>query len=122
MPPLDDSVPCWPIDGPRVRPFGPCPGVTVGRCGARQLNRARPMRSIAQFRLGCNLGSSLQPKPVLKARTPPYSHEVRAAVIELWIPITVFAAFMQNLRSALQKHLKGRLSTGGASYVRFFYA
>ncbi|MEQ9608321.1 MAG: EamA family transporter [Kiloniellaceae bacterium] len=43
-------------------------------------------------------------------------------MIELWIPITVFAAFMQNLRSALQKHLKGRLSTGGASYVRFFYA
>jgi drug/metabolite transporter (DMT)-like permease len=43
-------------------------------------------------------------------------------LIELWIPITVFAAFMQNLRSALQKHLKGRLSTGGASYVRFFYA
>jgi drug/metabolite transporter (DMT)-like permease len=43
-------------------------------------------------------------------------------VLELWIPITVFAAFMQNLRSALQKHLKGRLSTGGASYVRFFYA
>lgn len=43
-------------------------------------------------------------------------------MFELWIPITVFAAFMQNLRSALQKHLKGRLSTGGASYVRFFYA
>jgi drug/metabolite transporter (DMT)-like permease len=43
-------------------------------------------------------------------------------VIELWIPVTIFAAFMQNLRSALQKHLKGRLSTGGASYVRFFYA
>ena len=43
-------------------------------------------------------------------------------MIELWIPITVFAAFMQNLRSALQKHLKGRLSTGGATYVRFFYA
>jgi len=43
-------------------------------------------------------------------------------VIELWIPIAIFAAFMQNLRSALQKHLRGRLSTGGASYVRFFYA
>ena len=43
-------------------------------------------------------------------------------MIELWIPITVFAAFMQNLRSALQKHIKGRLSTGGATYVRFFYA
>ena len=43
-------------------------------------------------------------------------------MIELWIPITIFAAFMQNLRSALQKHIKGRLSTGGASAVRFFYA
>ncbi len=43
-------------------------------------------------------------------------------MIALWIPITVFAAFMQNLRSAMQKHLKGRLSTGGASYVRFLYA
>ncbi|MDH5749515.1 MAG: EamA/RhaT family transporter, partial [Rhodospirillales bacterium] len=43
-------------------------------------------------------------------------------MIELWIPITIFAAFMQNLRSALQKRLKGRLSDGGAAYVRFFYA
>ncbi len=42
--------------------------------------------------------------------------------MELWIPITIGAAFFQNLRSALQKHLKGRLSTGGATYVRFFYA
>ncbi len=39
-----------------------------------------------------------------------------------WIPITLFAAFMQNLRSALQKYIKGRLSTGGAAYVRFIYA
>lgn len=43
-------------------------------------------------------------------------------MLELWIPITVAAAFFQNLRSALQKHLKGRLSTGGAAYARFFYA
>ena len=42
--------------------------------------------------------------------------------MELWIPITIAAAFMQNLRSALQKHLKGRLSTGGATYSRFLYA
>ncbi len=42
--------------------------------------------------------------------------------MELWIPITIAAAFFQNLRSALQKHLKGKLSTGGAAYVRFFYA
>jgi drug/metabolite transporter (DMT)-like permease len=42
--------------------------------------------------------------------------------MELWIPITIVAAFCQNLRSALQKHLTGKLSTGGATYVRFFYA
>jgi drug/metabolite transporter (DMT)-like permease len=43
-------------------------------------------------------------------------------VMELWIPVTLFAAFMQTLRSALQKHIKGKLSTGGAAYVRFCYA
>ncbi len=42
--------------------------------------------------------------------------------MELWIPITIAAAFLQNLRSALQKHLKGRLSTSGAAYARFLYA
>ena len=40
----------------------------------------------------------------------------------LWIPITIAAAFLQNLRSALQKSIKGRLSNTGAAYVRFFYA
>ena len=39
----------------------------------------------------------------------------------LWIPITVAAAFFQNLRSALQKAIKGRLSTAGAAYARFLY-
>ncbi len=34
----------------------------------------------------------------------------------------IAAAFLQNARSALQKHLKGRLSTLGAAYVRFLYA
>ena len=43
-------------------------------------------------------------------------------MFELWIPLTIAAAFFQNLRSALQKHLKAHLSTGGATYVRFFYA
>jgi drug/metabolite transporter (DMT)-like permease len=42
--------------------------------------------------------------------------------LQLWIPITLFAAFCQNLRSALQKHLKGQLSTSGATFSRFFYA
>ena len=43
-------------------------------------------------------------------------------MFEAWIPITIAAAFMQNARSALQKHLKGRLTTLGAAYVRFLYA
>jgi len=42
--------------------------------------------------------------------------------MELWIPLTILAAFFQNLRSAFQKYLKGSLSTAGASYVRFLYA
>jgi drug/metabolite transporter (DMT)-like permease len=37
----------------------------------------------------------------------------------LWIPITIAAAFLQNIRSALQKHLKGRMGTTGATFVRF---
>ncbi len=42
--------------------------------------------------------------------------------MELWVPITVAAAFLQNLRSALQKHLRGTgLSTSGATYVRFAF-
>jgi len=41
--------------------------------------------------------------------------------MELWIPITIFAAFCQNARSALQKHLKGKLGTTGATFIRFGY-
>ncbi|MDP6342964.1 MAG: EamA family transporter [Alphaproteobacteria bacterium] len=40
----------------------------------------------------------------------------------LWIPITIAAAFLQNLRSALQKHLKSRMSDVAATTARFFYA
>lgn len=39
----------------------------------------------------------------------------------LWIPITLAAAFLQNLRSALQRYLTSRLDTAGATYVRFLY-
>lgn len=37
----------------------------------------------------------------------------------LWIPITLLAAFLQNLRSAAQKHLKAAMGTTGATFVRF---
>ena len=39
--------------------------------------------------------------------------------MELWIPISLAAAFLQNLRSAMQKHLKGVMGTTGATFVRF---
>lgn len=42
--------------------------------------------------------------------------------MELWIPITIAAAFLQNLRFMLQKHVKGRLSTSGATFARFVWA
>lgn len=41
--------------------------------------------------------------------------------MSLWIPITIVAAFLQNVRSALQKHLKGVMGTTGATFVRFGY-
>ncbi len=41
---------------------------------------------------------------------------------ELWIPVTIAAAFFQNLRSAVQKHLTGVLSGQGAAYSRFLFA
>ena len=39
--------------------------------------------------------------------------------MELCIIITVFAAFFQNIRSAVQKYLKGSMGTTGATFVRF---
>jgi drug/metabolite transporter (DMT)-like permease len=41
----------------------------------------------------------------------------------LWIIATLFAAFMQNLRFLLQRHLKvTSLSTGGATWARFAFS
>ena len=39
----------------------------------------------------------------------------------LWIPITIAAALAQNLRTAVQRKLKGVLSTNGANYTRFVF-
>ncbi len=43
-------------------------------------------------------------------------------MLELWVPITIAAAFCQNVRSALQRHLKGQMGTSGATMTRFIYA
>ena len=39
--------------------------------------------------------------------------------LPLWIPITLAAAFLQNVRSSVQKYLKSRMGTTGATFVRF---
>jgi len=39
----------------------------------------------------------------------------------LWIPLTIAAALLQSLRSAVQRHLTRQLSTNGATYTRFAY-
>lgn len=41
------------------------------------------------------------------------------AKMETWVLITIAAAFLQNIRSVLQKHLKGVMGTTGATFVRF---
>jgi drug/metabolite transporter (DMT)-like permease len=38
-----------------------------------------------------------------------------------WIPITIVAALSQTVRNALQRSLKGRLSTNGAAFTRFVF-
>ena len=43
-------------------------------------------------------------------------------VLELWIPITIAAALLQNLRTALQQQLTSVLDPTEAAYVRFCYA
>ncbi len=42
--------------------------------------------------------------------------------MDAWVFITVFAAFSQNIRSALQKRLTTELSAFGATQARFLYA
>ncbi len=42
--------------------------------------------------------------------------------MEIWLAVTLVAAFLQNARSLLQKRLTGALSVNGAAYVRFSYA
>lgn len=42
--------------------------------------------------------------------------------MSLWVAVALFAAFMQNLRFMLQRHLKAtELSTAGATFARFVY-
>lgn len=41
--------------------------------------------------------------------------------MELWVFITISAAFFQTVRTALQKHLKADLSTNAISFTRFIF-
>lgn len=42
--------------------------------------------------------------------------------MELWIAITIGAAFLQNVRNALQRYLTGEMSASAATYARFCFA
>ncbi len=47
---------------------------------------------------------------------------IAAPMIEwIWIPITIAAALFQCLRTALQKFLKGRMSTTASTFTRFAF-
>ena len=39
----------------------------------------------------------------------------------LWIPITIFAALCQNIRTTMQQKIRGVLSVDGANFVRYLY-
>jgi len=41
--------------------------------------------------------------------------------VPLWIPITVFAALCQNIRTTMQQKIRGVLSVDGANFVRYLY-
>ena len=42
-------------------------------------------------------------------------------MFEIWIPITIFAAFSQNLRSIYQKKLQKNISNISSTYTRFLF-
>ena len=42
-------------------------------------------------------------------------------MFELWIPITILAAFSQNLRSIYQKNLQEKMSNISSTYTRFLF-
>lgn len=42
-------------------------------------------------------------------------------MLPLWIPVTLAASALQVLRTVLQRRLVGRLSTTGATYVRYLF-
>jgi len=42
--------------------------------------------------------------------------------VSAWVALTIAGAFLQNLRSLMQRRLTSDLSVNGAAYVRFLYA
>ena len=46
----------------------------------------------------------------------------RIVIYMLWVPFTIFAAFMQSWRNAFQKHLSQDVSSAGVTLARFIYA
>lgn len=42
-------------------------------------------------------------------------------MVDLWVPITIGAVIFQTVRTGLQKHLKGELTTSAVTYIRFLF-
>ena len=63
----------------------------------------------------------LPPHPTVPLQSPARPPPAWSLSVELWIPITIVAALLQCVRTALQQKLKALLSTNGANFVRYFY-
>ena len=119
------------VGGTALRDGGVCGGRHHGVLSqpARAAPGSRPWRGRGEP--GCRRGLSQHPLlPGDLSRSGGLAYRERGFArsrvpdlpkMSLWIPITIAAAFLQNVRSALQKHLKGVMGTTGATFVRFGY-
>src|SRR6478609_6047733 len=53
---------------------------------------------------------------------PPHPQAREPPPMPLWVAISIASAFLQNLRTALQKTLTPRVGVIGATYARFLFA
>ena len=90
----------------------------AGQGGRGQPGRRRELEPATHCSIRGELRPAVWPK---RERASLEALSRKSAEMSLWIPITIAAAFLQNVRSALQKHLKGVMGTTGATFVRFGY-
>ena len=97
---------------------GDAGGEADGRGGAgdgREVRRARRAAAAALSRRG---GAAL----AAPRAGDDLVRDAGPALMPLWVAISLAAAFLQNLRTALQKALTPRVGVIGATYARFLFA